>query len=196
APDYLPAAMNTVKSEIIGRWLIFLTNQGTDDHIINASISNLRPFTSARIRGTIAGMPRIIGGGHLIFPITNGKKTVDCTVYEPAKNFRHVGEKLRPGDVITVMGAVRESPFTINVEKLFVEELATVIEKKANPLCGKCNKRMKSVGKGQGYKCARCGKKAKNSDAEFEVLDRGLKTGWYEPPVGARRHISKPLKRG
>jgi hypothetical protein len=24
---------------------------------------------------------------------------------------------------------------------------------------------------------------------------RGLEVGWYEPPVGSRRHLSKPLKR-
>jgi tRNA(Ile2)-agmatinylcytidine synthase len=191
--DYLPAAMRYVKSENVDRWLIFLTNQGTDDHIIPASISNLQPFTSVRIRAKVAAMPRMIEGGHLVFPITNGRTTVDCTIYEPAKSFRFVGDKLRPGDIITVLGAVRESPPTINVEKLHVEELAVSMVKMANPLCTKCSKRMKSVGKGQGYKCQKCGAKAR--DAEFSPEERALEPGWYEPPVGARRHLSKPLKR-
>ncbi len=191
--DYLPAAMKAVKSEKIDRWVIFLTNQGTDDHIIPASVSNLRPFTSVKVRARVIAMPRMIEGGHLIFSITNGRASVDCTIYEPAKNFRRVGEQLRPGDIIMVMGTVREEPFTINVEKLFVEELAESIVKVANPLCRKCNKRMKSIGKGQGYKCQRCGAKAK--DAEFAQEERALEPGWYEPPVGARRHLSKPLKR-
>ena len=78
--DYLADAMAAVKSEKIDRWLIFLTNQGTDDHIIDASISNLRPFISVRANGKVAGMPRIIEGGHLIFSITNGKKQIDCTM--------------------------------------------------------------------------------------------------------------------
>jgi tRNA(Ile2)-agmatinylcytidine synthase len=192
-PDYLADAMAAVKSEKIDRWLIFLTNQGTDDHIIDASISNLRPFTSVRIRGTVAGMPRVIEGGHLIFPIINGKNTVDCTIYEPAKKFRWVGEQLRPGDVITVQGAVRETPPTINVEKLCIEELARTSVKIANPLCRKCNKRMKSYGKGQGYRCARCGAKAR--DAEYASEVRNLKPGWYEPPAGAMRHLAMPIKR-
>ncbi|MFO7618818.1 MAG: tRNA(Ile)(2)-agmatinylcytidine synthase [Thermoplasmata archaeon] len=191
--DYLPAAMKVVNSEKIDRWLIFLTNQGTDDHIIPASVSNLHPYTSVKVRARVAAMPRMIEGGHLIFPITNGRATVDCTIYEPAKDFRHVGEQLRPGDAITVMGAVRESPPTINVEKLLVEELAPTVVKVANPLCKKCNKRMKSVGKGQGYKCQKCGAKAR--DAEYEPEQRMLEPGWYEPPVGARRHLSKPIKR-
>ena len=29
-----------------------------------------------------------------------------------------------------------------------------------NPLCKKCNKKMKSKGKTQGFQCVRCGKKA------------------------------------
>ncbi|MDD4307609.1 MAG: tRNA(Ile)(2)-agmatinylcytidine synthase, partial [Thermoplasmata archaeon] len=193
APGYLRAAMETVKSEKVDRWLIFLTNQGTDDHIIDASVSNLRPFTSARVRGTVAGMPRIIEGGHLIFPITNGRKAVDCTIYEPAKSFRQIGYQLRPGDIITVQGAVRESPPTINVEKLCIEKLANVTEKTANPICPECKKRMKSYGKGQGYRCARCG--AKSRDAEYSQVKRNLEPGWYEPPAGAMRHLAKPLKR-
>jgi tRNA(Ile2)-agmatinylcytidine synthase len=192
-PDYLADAMAAVKSEKIDRWLIFLTNQGTDDHIIEASISNLRPFTSVRVRGTVAGMPRVIEGGHLIFPIINGKNTVDCTIYEPAKKFRWVGEQLRPDDAITVQGAVRETPPTINIEKLCIEKIARTSVKVANPLCRKCNKRMKSYGKDQGYRCAKCGAKAR--DAEYASEARNLKPGWYEPPAGAMRHLAKPLKR-
>lgn len=193
APDYLADAMITVKSEKVDRWLIFLTNQGTDDHIIDASVSNLRPFTSARVRGTVAAMPRIIEGGHLIFSISNGRKAVDCTIYEPAKKFRLVGEQLRPGDIVTIQGAVRETPPTINVEKLCIEELARTSVKVANPLCKKCNKRMKSYGKDQGYRCAKCG--AKSQDAEYSRVKRNLEPGWYEPPAGAMRHLAKPLKR-
>jgi tRNA(Ile2)-agmatinylcytidine synthase len=53
---------------------------------------------------------------------------------------------------------------------------------------------MKSIGKHQGYRCS-CGKKVGEDKAEFKTVKRDLKTGWYEPPVGSRRHLSKPLKR-
>ena len=190
----LPISRNMIESEIIDSWMIYLTNQGTDDHIISASISNLEPFTSVKVRGTVTGKPKVIEGGHLIFQLSDGRKSVDCTIYEPAKSFRRIGEKLRPGDIISVQGGVREKPLTINVEKLYIEKLASITEKTANPMCGKCKKRMKSIGKGQGYRCS-CGAKAKESQAEFSVVKRELKTGWYEPPVGSRRHLAKPLKR-
>jgi len=162
---------------------------------MDGSISSLEPYTSVKVNGTVASVPEIIGGGHLIFQITNRKETVDCTVYEPAKNFRFTAEKLRPGDVITVYGGVREEPFTINVEKLFVKKLARYEEKTANPMCKKCRKRMKSIGKNQGYRCAVCGAKAGERQAEFSIVKREIKPGWYEPPVGSRRHLAKPLKR-
>lgn len=190
----LPKAASTIESEKKASWLVFLTNQGTDDHIQKASVSALEPFTSVSVRGVVASQPVMIKGGHLIFKLTNGKSTVDCAIYEPAKSFRRVGEALAPGDRVTVLGGVREKPFTINVEKLKIEKLARVSEKRANPLCRKCNKRMKSVGKNQGYRCG-CGKKARENEAVIAVKKRTLAERWYEPPTGSRRHLSKPLKR-
>jgi tRNA(Ile2)-agmatinylcytidine synthase len=52
---------------------------------------------------------------------------------------------------------------------------------------------MKSYGKGQGYRCEKCGAKAK--EAEYALEARSLKPGWYEPPAGAMRHLAMPLKR-
>lgn len=192
--DLLKAA-SMIKSEKKDRWLLFLTNQGTDDHIVDASISNLMPYTSVRVSGRVASSPRTIKGGHLIFSLAGRKGAIDCTIYEPAKGFRRVGEKLRPGDRIAVQGAVRETPLTINIEKFKVEKLATIKIKSNNPLCHGCGKRMKSLGTDQGYRCARCGKKASKSKAEFTKLKREIKPGWFEPPVGSRRHLAKPLKR-
>jgi tRNA(Ile2)-agmatinylcytidine synthase len=143
----------------------------------------------------VASEPKTIKGGHLIFRLSNGNRAVDCTIYEPAKSFRRVGEILVLGDVLEVIGGVRERPFTINVEKLKIKVLAESRMKTKNPLCKECGKRMKSVGKGQGYRCSICGKKAKETDAEFKTVKREIKLGWHEPPVGSRRHLSKPLKR-
>jgi len=190
----LPEAAAAVRSERIARHMIFLTNQGTDDHITRTSISRLEPFTSVSVIGNVTSAPRTIKGGHLIFSLSNGHNVVDCTIYEPAKSFRRIGEVLVPGDRLLVMGGVREKPFTINVEKVRIQKLANVREKVANPMCPKCSKRMKSIGKDQGYRCS-CGKKVGENEAEFRALRRAASTGWYEPPVGSRRHLSKPLKR-
>src|SRR2546429_7192280 len=53
----------------------------------------------------------------------------------------------------------------------------------------------KSLGRLAGFRCPRCRKRFPMSAATFERIDRSLKPGWYEPPVGSRRHLAMPLKR-
>ncbi len=62
-----------------------------------------------------------------------------------------------------------------------------------NPICPICKKHMKSKGKNQGYKCFKC--KTKKLYPKIKKKDRNIKIGFYEVPVCARRHLSKPLKR-
>jgi tRNA(Ile2)-agmatinylcytidine synthase len=50
------------------------------------------------------------------------------------------------------------------------------------------------MGSAGGFRCKRCG--AKNDLAPtMEEVTRKIAPGWYEPPVCARRHLAKPLKR-
>jgi tRNA(Ile2)-agmatinylcytidine synthase len=79
------------------------------------------------------------------------------------------------------------------LEKINIKNLEKQIEKIENPICQKCGKHMKSKGVNQGYKCIKCG--TISNKPIFEEKIRYLKTGFYEVPVCARRHLSKPLKR-
>jgi len=63
-----------------------------------------------------------------------------------------------------------------------------------NPKCT-CGKRMKSAGKGKGYKCPSCGLKLRNGRKEKTEVLRNIKEGFYETPPSARRHLSKPIVR-
>ncbi len=191
--NVLEKAMRTVKSERIDRWLLFETNQGTDEHLVKPTKS-ARPHTSVILRGRVTSAPRVHLGGHVIFRI-DGSGSIDCAAYEPSKQFRRVARALIPGDKIVVHGSVRDKPRTINVEKFQIIRLATARKKIANPVCKPCRKRMKSIGHDAGFRCIRCGAKVASSAATWTEVKRPLKVGWYEPPVSARRHISKPLKR-
>jgi tRNA(Ile2)-agmatinylcytidine synthase len=196
AVEDLPIAMASIKSEPVDRWLMFLTNQGTDDHIIRRW-KELVPGRSYAVEGTIVSAPETHKGGHVIFRLkpSGGTYAVDCAAYEPSKRFRDVVRSLAVGDRIVVMGELREEPRTLNIEKLKVLSLAEIWVKEGNPACPQCAKRMKSVGSGQGYRCRRCGTRAMGSDALLGRASRGIDPGWYEPPVCSRRHLSKPLKR-
>jgi len=189
-PSDLPEALRTIRAERPERWLIFETNQGTDDHVHPGPTDV--PRTAGRFVGKVTREPRTLPGGHVVFGL-GGR---EVTAYEPSRQFRGVVRKLVVGDLVEVIGSLRESPRTINLEKLRVVSLRRVQVKTANPLCPSCKVRMKASGRKGPFRCRRCGESAPRSAAEYREVDRSLRPGWYEPPVGSRRHLSKPLKRG
>ncbi|MBE6517460.1 MAG: DUF1743 domain-containing protein [Thermoplasmata archaeon] len=189
--DLIPAS-ESIESEEIYRWVIFLTNQGTDDHIIR-EYESLRPNASYLVKGVVRECARHIRGGHVFMDMDTEYGVITCGAYEPSKEFRMVFDRLIPGDTIEVMGEYREDPATLNVEKLHVISLVPDLIKVSNPMCQVCGKRMESVGKGQGYRCRKCHTRS-DSNITTERM-RWIVPGWYEPPTAARRHLSKPLKR-
>jgi tRNA(Ile2)-agmatinylcytidine synthase len=190
-PSVLFPASETVVTEDLERKMIFLTNQGTDDHIIrNPKIPT--PMSSYYIEGTVKSVKRI-EGGHVFVTIETKYGKLECAAYEPSKEFRYLFDWLCPGDSIGVMGELREEPRTLNIEKVKVISVVPEISKISNPVCPGCGKTMESVGKDKGYRCRRCRTFSEKPVTEEKV--RQVVPGWYEPPVAARRHLSKPLKR-
>lgn len=193
-PEVLKKAKDIVKvREPIDDWCIFKTNQHTDMHIQQASqISDMNQFGCYRVCGEVKNKPTIIDGGHMFFYITDESGEIECGAYEPTKNFRKIVSYLRQGDVIEVYGGIGEQN-TFNVEKFKVISLNDVEYK--NPIC-ECGKRMTSAGKNKGFKCKRCGNKIESDEKIPIKIERDLKEGqFYETPVSARRHLSKPLCR-
>jgi len=182
-------AFQMIQSEPPECKVLYKTNQGTDAHIIEGKISMLEDDRSYRLLGTVMDGPHVIEGGHVFFKIHNGSM-LECSAFEPTKNFRKIIKKLVPGDIVEVYGAVRSG--TLNLEKIQV--LSLVEQGKYNaPLCPSCSRRMESSGKNQGYRCRRC--KTKIKTREHVILHRDLEKGFYEVPPSARRHLSKPLVR-
>jgi tRNA(Ile2)-agmatinylcytidine synthase len=197
-PAQLPKALGQVRSEAHEGWVIFVTNQATDDHLTPKAMTDVRPFESVAVRGTVAALPGTIPGGHVIFEIEDGPDRLAVAAYEPTKGFRQVIRGLDTGDVIIACGSIREEPRTLNMEKMKVLSLGSEVErvKTGNPRCPECGKSMKSIGSGAGYRCHRCGTKAPESAADFEERPRALSTGWFEVPTNARRHLARPLGLG
>lgn len=186
-------AKSLIKSEKVDSWLIFETNQGTDDHLQKIIINKIQPYQSAVIKGSVCKSPFTIKGGHVFFKIKDSTGVIDCAAYEPTKQFRNIIRNLVIGDVVEVYGGVREKPLTINLEKINIKKLKELTKKIENPVCPSCGKHMKSKGKNQSFKCIKCGTKSKKP--LFKKLKREISLGFYEVPVCARRHLSKPLKR-
>lgn len=190
--DAIERAFHAIVSEPPERMVLYVTNQGTDAHILDGDIGSTTDDRSYRLRGRVASVPRTIEGGHVFFTLCSlsGASEIVCAAFEPTKQLRDVVRSLMPGDEIEVLGAVRSG--TLNLEKLDILDLtqASNIEP---PLCPECGRRMKSAGRRQGYRCRRCRTRAERPVAR--AIQRDLEPGLYEVPPSARRHLSKPLVR-
>lgn len=188
----LMKGLKMIKTEPLDRWMIFLTNQGTDDHIIFKT-KELISNQSYYLEGNVISDAKHIQGGHVFIDVSTKFGIVTCAAYEPSKEFRYVFDNLCVGDKIGVMGELREEPRTLNVEKLKIIEIAEVKTKISNPICPVCYRTMGSAGRNQGFRCKKCHTRSDipiSSDKRRDIV-----CGWYEPPTSARRHLSKPLKR-
>jgi len=191
SPQWVMTARQMVRSETPALEQIWVTNQGTDSHLINGTIGTLAEGLSYHVRGTVAELPKTGTGGHVSFSLRGGDAAVRCMAYEPTKNFRQVIRQLVPGDAVIVCGSFKRG--SINLEKIRVVSLGRQ-ETVRPPICPTCNKRMTSDGKNKGWKCKRCNARADTPDVQ--LISRTLAPGWYEVPPTARRHLAKPLCRG
>ncbi len=180
-------AFSFIRSEPVERYVVYMTNQNTDMHLIKGRISDVLNCRSYILEGTVSKSPKTIKGGHVIFEISDGFAAIECAAFEPTKGFRSIIRQLRPGDAVTVYGSVKDG--TLNLEKLRLTALNQ--NELRNPIC--CGKRMKSMGRGQGKRCEKCG--VKMEEQVVETIKRYISTGFYEVPPSARRHLSKPLVR-
>jgi tRNA(Ile2)-agmatinylcytidine synthase len=192
--DALYKTYKLIEAEPVERELLFVTNQGTDSHLIAYGEVNgaLQDYHSYVLDGVVESNPRTIEGGHVVFVLSlsiNRELRIDCIAYEPTKGFRDLIRKLRAGDDVTVSGSFKNR--TINLEKIELRKLNVAVTK--NPKCSHCGKRMESAGRSQGYRCKHC--KTYSSEKEVQVVARDIEVGVYEVPPVARRHISKPLIR-
>ncbi|MCJ7635816.1 tRNA(Ile)(2)-agmatinylcytidine synthase, partial [Candidatus Bathyarchaeota archaeon] len=181
------------------RWVIFRTNQGTDAHLRRvAKIAGLQPYRPVIVEGTVSVQPHYIPGKHLIFSIDDDSARIDCAAYEPSGKFRRIVEKLIIGDYVEVSGGMRpqsqRNPPTLNIEKMRIITLASKRIPR-NPVCIVCGKHMESMGRGQGFRCKKCGFRLNDAVKISSELVRNLQEGLYIPPPRANRHLTKPMSR-
>jgi tRNA(Ile2)-agmatinylcytidine synthase len=191
SPSWVMLARSMIESEEPGLEQIWVTNQGTDAHLIPGKIGELCEGLSYYVRGRVAAAPMTGIGGHVSFTVADGDSAIHCMAYEPTKGFRHIVRSLVPGDEVIAVGSYKKG--SINLEKMQLVTMAKDITTRP-PFCVLCEKRMTSDGKGKGYKCKKCG--ARVTEPDLIETPRTISPGWYEVPPTARRHLAKPLCRG
>ena len=197
-PEHLYKAMSELRLyEDVERFTIFRSNQGTNQHLNNRlDASSLRTYDSGHIIGKMVDKPVVIKGGHVFIKIQNGKKIINCAVYAPTISLKNLARNLKAGDEIELGGGIstKSKKFgrILNVEYIKTIKLTDRSVKK-NPLCKKCNKSMKSVGKDKGYRCIKCGSKS-NKIRKIEIKSE-IENKLYLPTLSAQRHLIKPADR-
>jgi len=195
--DSLLYATKILKSdEKLDGYMIFKSNQGTGDHLKNElNFENMKPYSSGTITGIVSNIPKTVEGGHVFFKILSKNHEFWCAVYKPT-GISSIAANLIKGDKICVGGGVRKAskkfPRIINLEFINIIRLEKNLSK-SNPICKKCNKKMKSKGQNQGFQCIRCGKKA--SKKMTVQISRKIKKQLYIPNMSAHRHLTRPLQR-
>jgi tRNA(Ile2)-agmatinylcytidine synthase len=199
-PEIVKKAFEMVKPlEPVERLVIFRTNQGTDAHLKRVKqLSQIKPYNPVITRGTVMANPKIIPRRHVIFSIRDESSQVDCAAYEPTGVLRKAARKLIVGDYIEVYGGVRAPslsyPLTINLEKIRLLKLAPKIVYH-NPVCPKCGKRLKSMGRNKGFKCEKCGSRYTDLDKIEVKMKREIKESLYMTSTRSQRHLTKPFRR-
>ena len=199
-PEAVMEAFSMVKPfEHADRWVIFRSNQGTDMHLKRIeTLGEAQPYRSIIAKGVVSQNPKVVPVRHVIFSIRDQTAELDCAAYEPTGSLRKVARELSVGDEIEVYGAVRKptpnKPLTVNLEKINVLKLAIEMQPQ-NPTCPDCGKRLKSMGKNQGLRCTKCGKRFSDKKKIESPKKRILKTGLYLTSIRSQRHLTKPLRR-
>ena len=171
------------------RWLLYKTNQATDDHLRYKEINDIKDGDSVNLEVSVTTNINIIKGGHRFFEVKDSSNhTVKCAAFEPTKDFRQIIDKLEIGDSLIICGSVNNG--TINLEKLRILALVPRLSKPANPICD-CGQRTHSSGKGSYYRCKSCSNKYDRP--KMVEVSSGLELKWYEPPASSRRHLSTPI---
>lgn len=190
-PGWVALAREEVVSERPSLEQVWITNQGTDAHLVPAISPEFEEGCSYLLAGAVGSLPVTHRGGHVSFTLASGYRCLTCMAYEPTRGFRGVVRGLLPGDRVRVAGSYKGG--SINLEKLQVVS-APPLRIARPPVCGRCGKRMTSAGTDKGYKCRRCG--GRESAPEILEESRVIAPGWYEVPPSARRHLARPLCRG
>lgn len=108
--DAIYKTFELIDAEPEERKMLFVTNQGTDFHLIKFETARekLRDYHSFILDGMVSSNPQTIEGGHVVFSISLSKDeetlgSIECIAYEPTKRFRDIIRMLRVGDAITAV---------------------------------------------------------------------------------------------
>ncbi|QKQ99861.1 DUF1743 domain-containing protein [Metallosphaera tengchongensis] len=184
-PDILLKGVQMLRfNEEIEGYLIFRTNQGSDDHL---KILGSHPYQSGG-EELVVKSTRVLEGGDS--EIITDK--VPVIVYKETGELNAASRLLKTGDVIRVYGALKPSRkfgLILEAERMEVIDLKRDLVY-LNPKCPTCNGSSESLGRGKGFRCRRCGFRF-HGEKQVREVDRKLSLGLYQ--TRKYRHLTRPI---
>lgn len=157
-------------TESIKGSLVFKTNQATGDHL-NEPIE------------AVVRSKSILKNGHVVLDTSEGT----WIAFRQSGNIALLSQWVMKGDTLIGNGLL-DAKRTLHLELL---KVVNAISEQKRPLCIRCHKSMKSMGRNQGLRCKKCNI---TSDKGWVEVERTPPfTDWVQPPPSSRRHLSKPL---
>lgn len=175
-PDDLASQVDELAREPVAHARTFVTNQASDDHLVDATCVPL----------TAQAQPTILEGGHVRLS-TRTPRGRERTVmaFEPTGRLRTGLRDVEPGDGLLALGSLKDEGRQVNAEKV----LHVPAHRIQAPACPGCGTQMSSVGRRGGYRCRACGARGPGEPGKTEPC-------WHEADASARRHLARPLALG
>ncbi|MCI4358054.1 MAG: tRNA(Ile)(2)-agmatinylcytidine synthase [Thermoplasmata archaeon] len=193
-PRILPAALDAIRSEPLERWVLFRTNQGTGDHLVDRAIPDLLPYQPGRFEGRVSAAPERRHGGHVRLRIADATGAhLDCWAFEPTKVLPRVARGLAIGDQVVVWGGRGRDP-AFRLEGIEIRHAPPRPDGLTPPRCPVCARTAGSLGTGRGYRCPTCRTRFPPESARPRWVPAEFGPGIYHPTPSARRHLH-PLPR-
>ncbi|EQD79112.1 protein containing Region of unknown function DUF1743 [mine drainage metagenome] len=191
-PHDLPRASKLVKGEGPERWVVFLTNQASGDHLVPRSLASWPPGTSGVVEASVAAEPERLPGGHVRVTVREGEAMADAYAFEPTKTLPAVARELLPGDRVRLWGTrpFGEPGLSLNLEGLRVLAARPAFLRSGRPRCPRCGGRPASAGRQAGFRCRGCGVRIPPEAAPGRWVSRSRLEGPAHPTPSARRHLA------
>lgn len=190
------AALRELRSEPVDRWMLFVTNQATGDHLVPRTAEGWPREAAGVLRARVVGSPSVGRGGHVRFRVRGASGALlECVAFEPTKTLPKVAASLRDGDRLDVAGG-RGRDGTVRVERLVLRALVPRFGPARPPPCPACGVRSRSLGRLRGYRCPRCRRRFPPEAARAPRLAPAFPVGSYDPTASARRHLHPRVPEG
>ncbi len=191
-PRDLPGAARLLNGEAPERWVVFLTNQASGDHLAARSLTSWPPGTSGVVEASVVSEPERLPGGHVRLRVREGETSFDAYAFEPTKTLPAVARELLPGDRLRLWGTrpLGERGFSLNLEGLRVLSARPEFRRAGRPRCPRCGRRPANAGRPGGFRCRTCGVRMPPEAAPGEWVSRSRLRGVAHPTPSARRHLA------